>query len=125
MSNKTEQEKLEEWKEYVQFSDVDYLEVELFQLPVQTTTLDYMISFKKPVATILQREPIRVSAFASATEPEVDWTKHAVLNRWRDMISEAFQVPDLPEEHREMYTKLMSIDKVKIHHMELVRKDEV
>lgn len=123
MSNKTEQEKLEQWKEYVQFSDVDYLEVELLGLPIESTSYDFMIKFDAPISTVLIREPIRVSCFAAMTnKPIDDLIKHAVLERWRDMIAEAFQVPHLPKEQQEMYTKLMSIEKVEIHYMELVRK---
>lgn len=117
---------LDKWKEVVHYKDVDYLEAELLPLPIETTTYDFMIRFTAPIATVLSRDPIRISHMATLMGDlnVEDLIKEAVQKRWEDMITTAFDTQDPKPEEEEFRKKLMDRKEIVIHKMELTRVED-
>jgi len=102
-----------------EFHDVDYIEVEYLTLPITDLTMKYLIRIVKPVALVLDANPIEVRFVAG--EDQIEYIKDEVLKRWRSDICE---YPDTEEskEANESIKKLHAIKEVRLHEVELRRK---
>lgn len=106
------------------FHDVDYIEVEVLQMPVISLCVDYLWRFSKPFSGVLNLKPIKVSHLLDHVVPlsHEDILKKAVLLEWKDMIRENGG-KTTEKTALALINKWNNITDVRIEYLKLVRDD--
>lgn len=105
---------------------VDYIEVELFELPIVSLSVDYLYRFVKPVALILSREPIRITQrlYGASNDNGQETLEKEIRAKWKESFGATQEEIDSIEGdiYRDTVSKLFNLSKVKIHYLELKRR---
>lgn len=109
-----------------QYHDVDYLEVEILKMPVIDMSLRYMWRFSKPVACVLNTEPIRLAHKITQIENKSyeERLKEELLSEWKEMLKTNTQPEDVDDpKAKAMIKRWHNISEVKLFTLNLVRDE--